>query len=305
MTVGKFRPISKGLFVFLIVVGMALLLSESRTRKTLATDSVEIDSSAILSDTLLENKMKQEISGIGFDNPTFRGSELNRAISNNAFGAGERLVYSVGYGMIKAGEASLEVEDVTKLDGNKCFHIISTAKSNKFFSFFFNVDDRVESYMDVYGLFSLRFEKHLIEGKFRAEAYVQFDQKRSLAISGKDTISTSHYVQDALSVLYYARTQKLEVGKSISVDNYADRKNYLLEIKVHRKETVEVPAGKFDCIVVEPQLKGSTIFKHEGKLTVWLTDDEKKMPVLMKSKAFIGSVSASLKEYRLGEVGKY
>jgi len=305
MTVEEFKPISKGLLVFLIVVVMVFLLSESRTKKILATNSTENNSSLASPDTLLKEGTKQDSSSIGLNKLPFRGGGLTRAIPNNAFGAGERLVYSVGYGMIKAGEASLEVEDATKLNGNRCFHIISTAKSNKFFSFFFNVDDRVESYMDVYGLFSLRFEKHLIEGKFRAEAYVQFDQKRSLAISGKDTIPTSRYVQDALSVLYYARTQKLEVGKSISVDNYADRKNYLLEIKVHRKETVEVPAGKFDCIVIEPQLKGSTIFKHEGKLTVWLTDDEKKMPVLMKSKAFIGSVSASLKEYRLGEVGKY
>ena len=159
--------------------------------------------------------------------------------------------------------------------------------------------------MDVYGLYSLRFEKHLIEGKFQADAYIDFDQEKNLAISGKDTISTSPYVQDALSVFYYARTQKLEVGKSILIENHTDRKNYLLEVKVHRKEKVKVPAGEFDCIVVEPLLRGSTIFKHEGKLTVWLTDDQKKMPVLMKSKAFIGSISASLTEYRLGEVGKY
>jgi hypothetical protein len=305
MTREKFEVILRGFFVFLVVFGIAVLLSKSKAKSILATDSMQIDSSLVSADTLLERGMEQGMLGISLNNPPFRGSGLNRAIPNNAFGVEERLVYSVGYGIIKAGEASLEVRDITRLDGNKCFHIISTAKSNKFFSFFFNVDDKVETFLDVYGLYPLRFEKHLIEGKFRADAYIDFDHKRNLAISGKDTISIPPYAQDALSVLYYTRTQKLEVGKSISVDNHTDRKNYLLEIKVHAKETVEVPAGKFDCLVVEPLLKGSTVFKHEGKLTVWLTDDEKRMPVLMKSKAFIGSVSASLKEYHLGEIGKY
>ena len=289
-----------GLLVFLIVV---LILDKLETKSISATENLD---KANPNDTLLEQTAEGKSREENLVNFPFRGNKLIRAIPNDAFGVGEKLVYSVGYGMIKAGQASLEVKDITKLDGHKCFHIVSTAKSNKFFSLFFNVDDKIESFMDVYGLYSLRFEKRLMEGKYRANAYIDFDQEKNLAISGKDTIPIPPYVQDALSVLYYARTQKLEVGKSISIDNHTDRKNYLLEVKVHRKETVEVPAGKFNCLVVEPILKGNSIFKYEGRLLVWLTDDERKMPVFMKSKAiFIGSINASLEEYHLGEVGKY
>jgi len=115
----------------------------------------------------------------------------------------------------------------------------------------------------------------------------------------------AEYVQDVLSAFYFIRTQDLKVGKSLFVDNHTDKKNYPLEVKVLRKERVKVPAGTFNCVVVEPILKASGIFKQKGSLTVWLTDDEIKMPVLMKSKVIVGSISTELTNYRLGEVGKY
>ena len=64
-------------------------------------------------------------------------------------------------------------------------------------------------------------------------------------------------------------------------------------------------AGSFDCIVVEPLLQSVGVFKHEGKLKVWLTDDRLKMPVLMKSKVLVGSVSAELTDYQLGDIESF
>jgi len=69
---------------------------------------------------------------------------------------------------------------------------------------------------------------------------------------------------------------------------------------VHGRERVKVPAGEFDCLVVEPVLEGEGLFQHEGKLTIWMTDDARKMPVLMKTKVKVGSIDASLREYRSG-----
>jgi len=233
--------------------------------------------------------------------------EFKRVVSNRAFGVGERLEFSVGYGVIKAGTAVMEIPDIAKLDGRKCYHIVSTARSNKFFSVFFKVDDRVESFMDIYGLYSLRYDKHLREGKFRTDVSMVFDQANNLAIydAGKDTFEVAEYVQDVLSAFYFVRTQELTVGRSIFVDNHTDRKNYPLEVKVLRKERIKVEAGEIDCLVVKPILQTPGIFEQKGSLTVWLTDDEVKMPVLMKSKVVIGSISTELINYRLGEVGKF
>jgi hypothetical protein len=233
--------------------------------------------------------------------------ELKRVVSNRAFGVGERLEFSVGYGVIKAGTAVMEIPEITRIDGRKCYHIVSTARSNKFFSVFFKVDDRVESFMDVYGLYSLRYDKHLREGKYTADISMIFDQANNLAIynAGKDTFEVAAYVQDVLSAFYFVRTQELAVGRSLFVDNHTDKKNYPLEVKILRRERIKVEAGEFDCLVVEPILQTPGIFEQKGSLTVWLTDDEKKMPVLMKSKVVIGSISTELVDYRLGEVGKF
>jgi hypothetical protein len=107
--------------------------------------------------------------------------------------------------------------------------------------------------------------------------------------------------QDVLSALYYVRTLPLEVGQAIALANHTDGKNYPLVIKILGRERVTVDAGTFDCLVVEPILRGPAIFTQKGRLTVWVTDDTTRMPVLMKSKVVIGYVSAVLKEYTLAK----
>lgn len=232
------------------------------------------------------------------------GNKPSRKIENKAFGVGEKLEFSVNWKFVNAGGAVIEIDTIVEIRGRKCYRVVSTAKSNNFISNFYRVNDRVESYIDTKGIYSLWFEKHLREGKFKADKWVKFLQEQNLAVTNKDdTISVPEYVQDVLSAMYYIRTQTLEVGKSILVDNHTDNKNYPLEVKVLRKEKVKVEAGKFDCFVVEPLLQeGAGIFLHKGKLTVWLTDDQYRLPVLMKSEVFIGSISAKLERYSLGKI---
>lgn len=228
----------------------------------------------------------------------------HRKVDNLAFGVKERLDFSVDYGFINAGSASLEIDTIINVRGQDCFRIMSTAKSNAFFSKFYRVNDWVASYVDTLGLYPLWFEKHLREGSFKADVWVRFDQPRNLAVeSSGDTTIVPPFVQDVLSAMYYVRTLPLEVGKSLYVDNYADRKNYPLEVRVLRREKKKVDAGEFDCFVVEPLLQeGSGIFANRGRLTVWLSADQYRLPIYMRSKViFIGSISAQLKSFRRGE----
>lgn len=230
--------------------------------------------------------------------------KTEREVLNLSFGVGERLKFKVRWGPIKAGNATMEIPEIIEFKGRKCFRIVSIAESSKFFSAFFKVRDRVESITDVEGLYSLHFEKHIREGKFQSDKSVDFDQQNHLALTDKDTIPVPPFVQDVLSALYYVRTQPLEIGKSIFVDNHTDKKNYPLEVKVLKKERVEVDAGTFDCVVVQPILQSAGVFEQKGTLTVWLTDDQKKMPVLLKSKVVIGSITTELTDYCLGRVGE-
>jgi hypothetical protein len=217
------------------------------------------------------------------------------------FGEGEKLVFSVQYGIVNAGEATLEVRNVAFLDSVPCYYILSNARTNDVFSVFYKVRDRFVSLMDTTDLVSLRYEKHLREGKYKADRTVVFDQKAHKAYYEDRVIPIAPRTQDVLSAMYYVRSLPLKVGNSIAVANHTDGKNYPLLIKVLREERVTVEAGTFDCLVVEPFLRAPGIFNQKGRLTVWLTNDKYKIPVLMRSKVIIGAVSAVLNRYDLAK----
>jgi len=227
---------------------------------------------------------------------------LDRLVENVAFGVNEKLTFDINYGFINAGTATMEVARIIEYEDRPCYQILTHANSNGFFSSFYKVEDRVESIIDAIGLYSWRFEKNLKEGNYRADRIYTFDQRNSKVHYKEDTIAVPPFVQDALSVLYYIRTQELKVGESIRLDNFTDGKLYPLEVRILDKETITVEAGTFDCLVVEPLTQSVGVFKHEGRLKVWLTDDRLKMPVLMKSKVLVGSISAELTDYELGEI---
>jgi hypothetical protein len=219
-------------------------------------------------------------------------------VENRAFQVGELLVFDVAYGFVVAGTAVMAVPDTQWIYNRPCFRVVTEARSSKFFSSIFEVKDRVISYIDMEGLFPWRFEKHLREGKYRSDKIVLYDQINHLAVDGKDTVSVPPFIQGILSSFYFVRTLDLKVGKFVDIDNYGDGKIYPLRVLVHKKETIEVPAGTFQCIVVEPIMRVEGIFKQKGRLMIWLTDDERKLPVLMRSKVLIGSIDARLRKIR-------
>ena len=220
---------------------------------------------------------------------------LFRTVENNSFFIGEYLIFEIAYGPIKAGTAIMSIPDTQWVHGRPCYHIVTKAKSNEFFDVFYRVRDRVESWVDMKGLFTWRFEKHLREGKYKADRYERFDQINHVVYTKKDTIPVPPFIQDILTSFYYARTVSLDVGKHFNIENFGDGKVYPLKVLVLKKERIKVPAGKFDCIVIEPVLKGEGLFKQEGQLKIWLTDDERRIPVLMKSKIVVGSIDVRLK----------
>lgn len=226
----------------------------------------------------------------------------DRPVGQSAFLPGEELVFSVQYGLITAGEATMRVSpQIRQREGRATYEIVTTANSSKMFSSVYRVSDRVVSYMDTLHLHSVRFEKHLREGNYRKDLWIVFDQEGNTAlIDGKRSCEVAPHVQDILSSLYYVRTLDLKVGQSVYVPNHDNGKNYPLEVKVLERETVSVDAGVFDCLVLEPVLMGDAIFKQKGRLKVWVTDDQFKMPVLMKTKIVVGAIASVLTHFKLG-----
>lgn len=215
---------------------------------------------------------------------------------------GEYLRFSVRYGIISAGDAILEVPEVRQWQGRPVFTLVARAESNKFFSTFYKVRNRIESFWDTTGYFSRRFYENRREGGYREQSEIHFDYDRGEAIYSKDgqTIAIPANCQDALSSFYYTRTQALPLGGSVIFDYHASHKSQPIEVRVLGRQKVDTPAGTFNCVVIEPILKAGGIFKNQGRLVIWLTDDERRMPVMMKSKVTIGSISVVLTEVKHG-----
>jgi hypothetical protein len=249
-------------------------------------------------------RIEEEGDAIETEDPQLAGFNLVHLFPREVpFGEGELFTYAIQYGLIYAGDATLEVRNIAVLDSAKAYHIISTARTSSAFDHVFKVRDRHDSFVDYDNLFSLSFEKHLREGKFKRDEKVLFDQRNHVAIYPDKRVSIAPNTQDFLSALYYARTLPLEVGQAIAMANHTGGKNYPIYIKVLRRERIKVPAGEFDCLVVEPVLQTSSLFEHKGKLTIWVTDDTVKMPVLLRSKVVIGAFEAVLKSRTMSTAG--
>jgi hypothetical protein len=282
-------------------------------------DSVVIGSSNVqvqgVSETVKKNNNRYQNGNIAeFRKPETKKiekveSEIKpnfRVIKNAAFSTGEKLTFAIKYGFIRAGIAVMSINSIQKINGIDCYYITSEAYSNKTFSWVYKVEDKVESYVHKTGFFSVKFRKRLREGSYKFDGSVDYDTEKLKASierirldKNKEPeryiIDVPPFTQDILSAFYFVRTQKLEVGKEIYMDNHDNgKKIYKLKVVVHKKERIEVPAGIFDCVVVEPLLQDVGLFKSEGKVMIWMTDDERKIPVLMKTKVLVGHIDAEL-----------
>jgi hypothetical protein len=177
----------------------------------------------------------------------------------------------------------------------------STANSNRFFSSIYKVRDKIVTYIDVADLSSAYFYKRLREGDYKKTLEIEFDREAGMARYGDGhAMAVPAGIQDELSAFYYVRNLDLEAGRDLVLPAHTSRRNYNMKVIVHGLETVEVPAGKFECFVVEPVLEGEGLFKHDGRITLYISADARRIPVLMKTKVPVGSIDVALKEYRAG-----
>ncbi|MCK9269583.1 MAG: DUF3108 domain-containing protein [Bacteroidales bacterium] len=229
-----------------------------------------------------------------------------RTIENNAWHAGEKLKYKVYYeslltGKVNAGTATLEVKNSNRLfNGREVYHIVGIGKSNSAFDFFFKVRDRFESYVDKQGIFPHLFIRRTREGNYRKEDDVTFDHKNLKVTSRTETKKITRYIQDIVSASYYARTlsaDTLKEGDNISVNFFLDDSAYVSVIQFQGRQIVETELGKFRCLAFKPMVVTGEVFSNPYPMTLWITDDENKLPILVKSAVIVGSVKMELIKY--------
>lgn len=222
------------------------------------------------------------------------------ASTSVAFQIPERLEFELSYTGIPAGHA---VQEITQ-DGTD-IHITSIARSADWLRFFFPVDDRIESFLTsaspslFIGSPRLYIEKKH-EGRTITNREAHFDRQK-LEVTTIDHRNKSEKQQaitkrtyDTLSSLFYFRTIPLQVGTSYFIDIFDCKRLWNTEVKVLRREEVVTPLGRFKTVVVHPLLKSEGLFARTGDIFIWFTDDDRRLPVLMKSKVVVGNITATL-----------
>lgn len=226
---------------------------------------------------------------------------LSASAPPGAYAAGripEKLVYSLSWTGIPVGTATQEITgDETSRQ------IVSTAKSNDWLSAFFPVDDRTESKLarkEPYPGEPRIFRMLLKEGSRTRDREITFNRTAGTArfhdrISGEQLdVAIGGDTLDIYSSFYFVRHQSLAPGKSIYLNVLDSKQLHRIEVRVLRKERVKVPAGEFATIVLEPMVKSEGVFEGKRGAYIWLTDDERRIPVKVQTKVRVGSVTAVL-----------
>ena len=224
-----------------------------------------------------------------------------RYIKNEAFGFGETLYYDV-FTWFKIGSGYFKImPEPVQVNGRNSYDIRFEVRSLKLIEKLYKVQDKYSSTVDVGGIFPYRFEQKIREGSYKRDAFAEFDQVNNKAYTKKDTFDVPEYVHDVVSAFYYLRTLDLKSFPSdttIILNNFFEDSTYTLEVKFRGREKVKVDAGVFKCIKIEPLVKKGGLFKHDGELFIWLTDDDRKIPVKVGTEVVIGFVGAELKKYK-------
>ena len=223
-----------------------------------------------------------------------------RKLENKAFGVGEKLTFNVNFGFVTAGIATMEIAKIKRISGRDAYNVLFQVNTIPSFDLFYKVRDRYESYIDVEGLFPWRFEQHIREGGYKRDFSAFFDQRKGIAKTTEGKYEIPPNVNDIISAFYLARTfdySKLKIGDKFHLENFYKDKVYPLDVVYHGKETISVEAGTFDCIIVEPLVQEGGLFKSEGNIIVWLTDDTLRIPVKVKTKVIIGAIDSELTAY--------
>jgi hypothetical protein len=229
-----------------------------------------------------------------------------------AFKPGETLTYEISWSnIVTAGTAVTEVKREQLSDGSVALKLIATSRSVGIVDKVYPVNDVIWSVFDPKAMQSLSFSLSESHGKKKRSRRLAFNHPAKSVISVVNNnppivLPIPDQVQDALSSLYYLRTMKdFTSGKIHVIKVHDSGKNWSVEVYVLGRETVKTPAGEFFTVKVKTYPKYDGVFMNKGEIFIWLTDDNRRIPVLMKSTISIGAIVSTLTAMDLGDDAPY
>lgn len=234
-----------------------------------------------------------------------------RTVRNESFSTGEILKYKVHYGPITAAEATIDVsKQLYTINGRPSYRATVYGRTSSSFDLFIRVRDTWQSYIDTAAIVPHRFYRNIEEGSYRKKETVDFNHASNVAAvkvkRKKDPEKTSTHkvsdnVQDIVSGFYYLRTMNydnMRKGEKLTIKGFFEEENFDMEVTYKGRETVSTKAGKIKAIKLVPKMPENEMFKGENAISVYLSDDDNKVPVLIEAEMFVGSLKVDLYEFK-------
>jgi hypothetical protein len=229
------------------------------------------------------------------------------AQKERAFDTGEWFKFRIHYGLINAGYATLEVQEATK-NNKKVYHAIGKGYTTGMSRFFFKVDDNYESYFDKETGNPYQFVRKIDEGGYTKNQEGFFNQATNRILvkdykhKSENTFLIPENTQDIMSTFYYLRNyptiDKLKVGESVAVDMFFDNETTKFKLKFIGNEDLETKFGVVPTMIFRPLVQSGRVFKEQESLTVWISDDDNKIPVRIQASLAVGSIKADLDAFK-------
>lgn len=237
------------------------------------------------------------IPNILFSQETVDESLLNQ---NKTFNTGEYLRYSISYGFLDAGTASLYV-DLFKDGPTDIYHVSALAETSKLAQKAFTIHDIYESFIDVKTGMPIMAVRNIHEEKYTYYDETRFDRKKKKVMSlrnGEVTVPDS--ILDILSAFYYARRFKFEglkVDSKISFTTYFDDEIFTFSLIYKGVTQLKTKQGYVECKKFVPIVQTGRLFKKKDAVTIWITNDNNRIPVKVQLKMIFGTVNCDLVEH--------
>lgn len=229
------------------------------------------------------------------------------AQNQSAFDVGEWFKFRIHYGMITAGYATLEVKEAV-INNKKVFYTVGHGYTSGMAKTFFKVEDHYQSFIDKTTNKPYQFLRKIDEGGYTKNQEGFFNQDKNTVLvkdyknNTEKTFNVTENVQDIVSSFYYLRNHpnidKLKVGESIMIDMFFDDEIVKFKLKFVGRETLRTKFGKIKTMVFRPLVQSGRVFKEEESLTVWISDDENKIPLRIKAELAVGSIKADLETFK-------
>ncbi len=224
------------------------------------------------------------------------------------FSLNEQLKYRATWNFIPVGKASLEVKGMKNIDGKPLYHFVASTRCTLFvISLFYELESKIESFVQPESFIPVKYIGYIKRGKRYRRDTILYDQENHRATwihfrlgksleehHEKEVMEIPLDVQDPLSTFYYLRTKKLEPGDILSIPVNADKKNWDVKIKVLRREKRRFQGKSRKVLIIEPEAWFRAAFFRKGKMVVWLTDDERKIPLYIQARVPFGIATLSL-----------